>query len=228
MAGQIRLAVWGRSRPGPNRMIKFYDYVLSSDCYKVRLLLSMLQVEFAPVKVNFHPGAEHRQPDFLALNPLGSLPVLTDGDLVLRRAPPILTYLAQSHDPARRWYPADAAEAARVLMWLDFAERELRPVAEARILNLIGRDDDPASRITAGEAALEILEDHLAEGELAGRQWVATDHATIADLALFPDSAMAPECGIGLETKPAIWRWLDRVKRLPNFIVMPGVLPLLG
>jgi glutathione S-transferase len=56
-------------------MIKLYDYVLSSDCYKVRLLLSMLKVEFTTVKVNFHPGGEHRQPDFLALNPLGSLPV---------------------------------------------------------------------------------------------------------------------------------------------------------
>jgi glutathione S-transferase len=209
-------------------MIRLYDYILSSDCYKARLLLSMLRVEFTAVKVNFHPGAEHRQPDFLALNPLGSLPVLTDGDLVLRGALAILSYLAQTRDPARRWYPADAAEAACVLMWLDFAERELRPVSEARTLNLIGLDDDLSPLVAAGEAALQILEDHLAEGEIAGRQWVATDHATIADLALFPASAMAPEGGIGLETKPAIWRWLDRVKRLPNFIVMPGVLPLLG
>jgi len=209
-------------------MIRLYDYVLSSDCYKVRLLLSMLRVEFETVKVNFHPGAEHRQPDFLALNPLGSLPVLTDGDLVLRGALPIVSYLAQTHDPARRWYPVEAAAAARVLMWLDFAERELAPVSEARFLNLIGRDDDLSPLVAAGEAALEILEDHLAEGEIAGRQWVATDHATIADLVLFPASAMAPEAGIGLETKPAIWRWLDRVKRLPNFIVVPGVLPLLG
>lgn len=209
-------------------MIRLYDYILSSDCYKVRLLLSILRVEFETVKVNFHPGAEHRQPDFLTLNPLGSLPVLTDGDLVLRGALPIVSYLAQTHDPARRWYPADAAAAARVLMWLDFAERELAPVSEARFLNLIGRDDDLSPLVAAGETALEILEDHLAEGEIAGRQWVATDHATIADLVLFPASAMAPECGIGLETKPAIWRWLDRVKRLPNFIVVPGVLPLLG
>jgi glutathione S-transferase len=56
---------------------------------------------------------------------------------------------------------------------------------------------------------------------------VAAGHATIADLALFPAVAMAPEGGVSLDTLPAVWRWLGRVKRLPGFIVMPGVLPLL-
>ncbi len=209
-------------------MITFYDYIICSDCYKVRLLLSMLKVEFTTVKVNFHPGGEHRQPDFLALNPVGSLPVLTDGDLVLRGSLPILSYLAQTCDPERRWYPADARQAASVLMWLDFAERELRPVSDAHMLNFVDRDEDTSALAAAGEAALMILEDHLAKGEIEGRRWIASDHPTIADLALFPPSALAPEAEITLDTKPAIWRWLDRVKRLPNFIVMPGVLPLLG
>ncbi len=209
-------------------MIKLYDYVISSDCYKVRLLLSMLKVEFTTVMVNYHPGAEHRQPDFLALNPLGSLPVMTDGDLVLRGALPILCYLAQTHDPERRWYPADAAVAASVLMWLDFAEHELRPVSDAHMVNFVDRDRDTSALTEAGEAALVILDDHLAKGEIEGRRWVAADHATIADLALFPPAALAPEADIALDDKPALWRWLDRVKRLPDFVVMPGVLPLLG
>jgi glutathione S-transferase len=80
----------------------------------------------------------------------------------------------------------------------------------------------------AGEAALMVLEDHLAAGEIAGRGWVVGDQPSIADLALFPMAAMAPEAGISLASKPAIWRWIDRVKRLPNFVVMPGVLPLLS
>lgn len=209
-------------------MIKLYDYVICSDCYKVRLLLSMLKVEFTTVRVNFHPGGEHRQQDFLALNPLGSLPVLADGDLVLRGALPILAYLAQAYDPQRRWYPADTRQAASVLMWLDFAERELRPVSDAHMLSFIDRDVDTSALVAAGEAALMILEDHLAKREIEGRHWVTTDHPTIADLALFAPAALAPEADIALDTKPAIWRWLDRVKRLPSFIVMPGVLPLLG
>jgi glutathione S-transferase len=208
-------------------MIKLYDYVLSSDCYKVRLLLNMLRCEFSTQRVNFHPGQEHLRPDFLALNPLGSLPVLTDNDLVLRGALPILVYVAQTQDPQRRWFPVEPANAASVLMWVDFAERELRPVYSARMLNLLSRDEDTSALVLAGEAALAILEDHLAEGEILGRQWVAGDHATIADLALFPDSAMASEADIRLDTKPAIWRWISRVKRLPDFMAMPGILPLL-
>ena len=213
-------------------MIRLYDYILSDDCYKVRLLISMLRIDVTTVKVNFHPGGDHRQPDFLALNPRGTLPVLTDNDLVLPGALPILTYLAQTHDPARRWYPADPAGAATVLSWLAFAEHDLRPISEARARNLFGLDDPLEPLQLAGAAALEILEDHLAVGELTGRHWVAADHPTadhptIADLALFPAVAMAPEGGLALVTKPAVWRWIDRVKRLPGFIVMPGVIPLL-
>jgi glutathione S-transferase len=208
-------------------MIRLYDYVLSSDSYKVRLLLSMLRCEFSTQRVNFHPGQEHLRPEFLALNPLGSLPVLTDNDLVLRGALPILVYLAQTQDSERRWFPAEPAKAASVLMWLDFAERELRTIYNARMLNLLSRDEDTSALTSAGELALQILEDHLAKCEITGRQWVAGDHATIADLALFPDSAMASEADIRLDTKPAVWRWIGRVKRLPDFIAMPGILPLL-
>jgi len=209
-------------------MIKLYDYILSDDCYKVRLLLAMLRVPFTPVKVNIHPGDENRQPDFLALNPLGTLPVLQDGELVLRGAAAILTYVAQTQDPARRWCPTDPADAARVVMWLDFAERALRPISDARGANLFGSDALMDEAVLAGEGALEILEDHLAAREIDGFRWVVGDHPTIADLALFPACAMAPEAGISLDSKPAIWRWIDRVKRLPEFLVMPGVLPVLN
>lgn len=208
-------------------MIQLYDYVLSAECYKIRLLLSILQVDFATVKVNFHPGREHRRPDFLALNPLGTLPVLTDGDVVLRGAMPTLLYLAQTQDAERRWYPVAPRDAAPILVWLDFAEYELRPVLEARLSNLVSRDSDVRSLSAAGEAALEVLEDHLARGEILGRHWVAHDRPTIADLAIFPAAALASEADIRHDTKPAVWRWVNRVKRLPNFMPMPGILPVL-
>jgi glutathione S-transferase len=209
-------------------MIRLHDYILSDDCYKVRLLLSMLRVDWEPVKVNIHPGAEHRRPDFLAVNPLGKIPVLTDGDLVLRTAPAILAYLARTHDRSGQWYPEDAAVSATILLWLVFSEAELRPLSDARALDLFGSDDDPAVYRAASLSALQVLEDHLAESEITGQDWVAASHPTIADLALFPSVAMAPDAGISLDIYPAIWRWIARVKRLPGFVVMPGVLPLLA
>jgi len=208
-------------------MITLYDYILSDDCYKVRLLLSMLRLPFTAVKVNIHPGREHREAAFLALNPLGRIPVLVDDALVLRDPQAILTYLALRYDGARRWWPDDPAVAGRVAMWLAFAGQDLAALSAARAIDLFGLEEDPAGLQAAGTAALEVLEDHLAACAIAGQDWVAAGHATIADLALFPAVAMAPEGGVSLDTLPAVWRWLGRVKRLPGFIVMPGVLPLL-
>ena len=205
-------------------MITLCDYILSAECYQVRLLLSMLALKYDAVKVNIHPGQEHREAAFLALNPLGCIPVLSDGDNVFRQPGAILTYLALTHDPARRWYPADAAVASRVQHWVGF---DVSALSAARMANLTGREGDPAAFRQAGEAALAVLEDHLAACAVAGQDWIAADHATIADLALFPTVAMAPEGGFSLDTAPYIWRWVERVKRLPGFIVMPGVLPIL-
>jgi glutathione S-transferase len=209
-------------------MLRLHDYILSDDCYKVRLLLSMLAIPYEPVKVNMHPGEEHRRPPFLLLNPLGRIPVLTDGDLTVRTPAAILAYLAMTHDPANTWLPKDPAGAALVLQWLAFSEAELRALSDARANDLFGRDDDPALLREPSLFALQVLEDHLADREIAGARWIATDHPTIADLAIFPPVAMAPDAGILLDAYPAVWRWVDRVKRLPGFIVMPGVLPLLN
>jgi len=67
-------------------MIKLYDYSLSGNCFKVRQLLAFLGVEYETSPIDFYPGFEHRGDTFLALNPLGQLPVIEDGDLVLRDA----------------------------------------------------------------------------------------------------------------------------------------------
>jgi glutathione S-transferase len=210
-------------------MLTLYDYILNDDCYKVRILLAMLQVKYKPEKVNVHPGNDNESASFLALNPLGRIPVLTDDDLTLRDPQAILTYVAMKYDPARQWLPADAETAGRIAMWLAFAGRDLVPLSQARAHVLFGSEPDldlEACRDQA-RAAMQILEDHLAESEISGRRWIAAEHPTIADVAMFPALAMAAESGMQPEPYPAIWRWMDRFKRLPRFIVMPGVLPLL-
>jgi glutathione S-transferase len=71
-------------------VIKLYDYPLSGNCYKLRLLMHMLNLDYETRPVDFYPGREHKSEWFLALNPLGQLPVLQDGELVLRDAQAIL------------------------------------------------------------------------------------------------------------------------------------------
>ena len=88
-------------------MITLYDYELSGNCYKLRLLLSFLKIEYKTVPVEFYPGREHKSEWFLRINPLGQLPVIDDDGFMLRDAQAILVYLASRYDPTGRWYPSD-------------------------------------------------------------------------------------------------------------------------
>ena len=92
--------------------IVLYNYELDENCYKVRLALSMLGLKWDKVAVNAFPGNEQATPPFLAMNPLGTLPILTDGDLTLFGAEAILAHLARGHDSAGRWLPAGIADFA--------------------------------------------------------------------------------------------------------------------
>ena len=209
-------------------MIKLYDYILSADCYKIRLMLALLGQPFEPVKINIHPGRENRTPEFLGINPRGRIPVLNDDGLVVSDPIAILTYLALRYDAQRTWLPDDAGLNAQIMMWLAFSGAELDRISQLRTNAVTSAGGDPPGAEADAYNSLAIIEDHLAEVELAGRAWLVGDHPTIADIAVFPPVILAPDAEISLDRFPAIWRWLDRVKRLPGFIVMPGIMPNLA
>ena len=204
-------------------MIRLYDYVLSGSCYKVRLLLSMLDVEYEKVPVDYYPAREHRQPDFLEINPLGQIPVLDDGPIRLRDAQAILLYLAARYDPTRRWFPEDPATQGTIAMWLSFAGGEIMNSSAARLHDMLGYDFDIDKVRAAAHQAFRVLDDHLTDREIDGADWIAAPHPTIADIACFPYVALSGDGGISHDDYPAIRRWIERVKKLPGFIVMPGI-----
>lgn len=78
--------------------ILLYDFDLDENCYKVRLMLSMLGLGYRKIAVNMFPAREHLQPSLLELNPRGSLPILTDGEVALCEAESILAYLVRAYD----------------------------------------------------------------------------------------------------------------------------------
>ncbi len=195
-------------------MPKLYDYVLSDGCYKARLLLGLLGVSYEVIAIDFHPGREHESLAFRAINPDASLPVLEDGGATLRDAEAILVHLANRYDAG--WLAPTAA-------WLDFAGTAMRPLAEARLVNLLGWPGDIAALRAAGRQALRRLDDHLSDRHMLGQDWVETERATIADIALFPHVALSHDAGIGLEEFPALNLWQRRVRKLPRFVGMPGI-----
>ncbi|VTU31876.1 glutathione S-transferase family protein [Variovorax sp. RA8] len=204
-------------------MIKLYNDELSGNCYKLRLFMSLLQLPYARVPVNFHPGREHKGEAFLRINPLGQLPAIDDDGYVLRDAQAILVYLASRYDRSERWYPAEAATRGRIALWLAVAEDITRSASAARLHDAFGYPFDIAACRGAAHRLFAHIEDHLSDGEIEGRTWLAAHDATIADIACFPYIALAPEGGVGLERYPALRRWIARLKALPNFVGMPGI-----
>ena len=86
-------------------MITLYGGPLSGNAYKVRLLLTLLGLEFEETVVNLQTG-ENRTESFLALNPRGQIPTLVDGDVTVWDSQAILVYLARRYGEA---WPAGGA-----------------------------------------------------------------------------------------------------------------------
>lgn len=207
--------------------MKLYDYELSGNCYKIRLLLSILEVEFDTQTVDFYPGLEHKSPAMMQLNPLGQLPIIEDGDLVLRDAQAILTYLALKYDPSGLWYPvSDPGKLGQVAQWLAFADGITATSSAARLHDTLFYDLDVEAARAGAHRLFRILEEHLWFAENSGENWICPgEHPTIADIACFPYVALSEEGGVSRQDYPAIRRWCDRVKRLHGFTVMSGIFP---
>ena len=208
-------------------MLTLYDYELSGNCYKVRLLLSLLGVQYTKKNVEFYPAAEHKSAEFLAINPLGELPVLDDDEQRYRDSQAILIYLASQYDDSGLWYPTDSpAKLALVTQWLCFANGLTSTASAARLVDGFFYDLDGDACRQAAHKLFRILDEHLWFNEHSDYRWiVGGDHPTIADIACFAYIMLSEEGGISRMNYPAIRRWCDHVKRLPGFIVMPGIFP---
>ncbi|SCB10220.1 glutathione S-transferase family protein [Rhizobium multihospitium] len=202
--------------------MKLYDYVLSPSCYKVRLMAAILGIKLEIRPVDFHPGAEHRGPELVALNPAGSIPILEDGDLVLTESSAMLAYLAANGAP--EWLgQGSPQEMASVQQWLSFSHRLTANLGGARLHEMLLRPGDIKALQVQGIAALRELEAGLfAQGE-RGLQFLAASEPTIADIACFPYVALAPDGGIPLDPYPLIRLWMRAIRSLPGFIEMPGI-----
>lgn len=208
-------------------MVTLYEYVLSANCYKVRLLLSMLGVEYQSVAIDFHPGKEHRGDAFRRINPMGHIPVLDDDGFVLRDAHAILVYLAASHDPEANWYPVDdPRRLAQTAQWMQFADATAGTASAARLVINLGYELDLEAARAGAHDLFGVLDEHLWFRERTGERWLVPGaHPTLGDIAVFPDVVLAEEGGIDLIDYPAIRRWLDHVKQIHGFVTMPGVFP---
>ena len=197
--------------------MKLYEFARSGHSHKARLMLSLLGQEYESVILN---GQEHEQKSapFLTKNPFGQVPVLEDGDTVIRDSQAILVYLARQYG-AEHWLPLAPAAMAQVMAWLSTAANEVTRGPNAlRLHHKFGRDINLAEAQQITTNLLNIL-----QAQLARQQWLAADQISIADIAVYPYLALAPEGKIDLQPYPAITDWLGRIQSLERYVGMPGM-----
>jgi glutathione S-transferase len=194
--------------------IVLHGTALSGHTHRVELLLLMLGLPYRFVPA---PAEVRRSAAFRQLNPLGQIPVLQDGDLVLPDSNAIMVYLAKRYAPGSQWLPEEPVAASRVQRWLSIAAGEVMcGPATARMVAQWGMPGDPVRCVEVAGRLLRLMDEHLAD-----RTYLAAEHPTIADLACYSYVAHAPEGGIPLDPYPAVQAWLRRIEALPRFKAMP-------
>ncbi|AYG46314.1 glutathione S-transferase [Pseudomonas sp. Leaf58] len=195
--------------------IKLYNFPKSGHAHRIELMLSLLKLPTELVFVDLAKGA-HKQPDFLALNPFGQVPVIDDNGTVIADSNAILVYLAKKYDNGT-WLPEEPAAAARVQRWLSVAAGPLAfGPAAARLVTVFGAAFNTDEVIARAHTLLKVI-----DAELANTPFLAGSTPTIADIANYSYIAHAPEGNVSLEPYANVRSWLARVEALPGFVPMP-------
>lgn len=206
-------------------MLRVFGDVRSGNCLKVKGLLDWLGRPFAWVDIDILAGGT-RTAAFLALNPAGQIPFiqLEDGR-GLAQSNAILLHLARGTS----LLPQDAYDLARVYEWLFWEQYSHEPALAVRrfqklYLNRADHEIDPAL-LRRGYDAIARMEAHLAQAD-----WMAGSSPSVADLALLPYTALAPEGDFDLKASPAVCAWINRsldvfALSLPRPETSEGTLP---
>jgi glutathione S-transferase len=193
--------------------MKLYHHPLSGHAHRAALFLSLAGVPHELVAVDLAAGA-HKQPEFLALNGFGEIPVLDDDGTIIADSLAILVYVARKVGPSH-WLPTDPVAEAQVQRWLSVAAGKIAYGAcAARLITVFDAPFDADEVIGRAHATLAVIEQTLAE-----HRWIAgTDAVSIADVALYSYVERAPEGNVDLSGYPGILGWLRRIEQLPGFI----------
>jgi len=215
MTSSIATSFTPTSSVDPAPRLRLHRLRLSGHCHRVELFLSLLGLPFEAIDVDLAAG-EHKTPDFLALNPLGQVPVLQDGGLTLADSNAILVYLARRY-AGPQWWPQDPLLQAGLQRWFSIAAGPLaHGAAAARAIVLFNRPSPPEGPIATAHALLAVMEAHL-----QAQSWLLGDQVSLADLALYSYTEAAPEGRVSLQAYLAVQQWLRRVEALPGFLPMP-------
>lgn len=198
-------------------MFKLYEFATSGNCYKLRLAMSLLGIEFERQQIDITKG-ESRTPEFLNINPNGRVPVLETPDH---------QYLPESN--AALWYlamdtgllPKGKFEQAQALQWMFFEQYSHEPfIATSRYwVHILNQADQYEAELSEkrpkGYEALQVMEDHLSKHD-----FFVGDQMSVADIALYAYTHVAHEGGFHLSPYLAIQKWFKRIEQLEHYVAI--------
>ncbi len=200
----------------PTAQLVVHGVTASGHVHRVTSFLGVLGLPFRLVE---SPANVRATAAFLKLNPLGQIPVLEDGPVVVCDSNAILVYLARTYAIESHWLPDDPLAAAEVQRWFSIAAGEIAfGPATARVGTLFNREVDFIRARALSSRVLTFMEAHLRE-----REWLACRHPTLADVACYPYIARAPEGRVDLAPFAAVRAWIQRVEAIDGFTPMPHV-----
>ena len=198
-------------------LVKIYGDIQSGNCYKVKLLTTLIEIEHEWIEVDILAN-ETQSDSFLTKNPNGKIPLLEleDGSCI-SESNAILNYLA-SNTPL---IGNSRFTSAKILQWQFFEQYSHEPfIAVARfIAKYLGLPEDRKAEFEAkqagGHKALKVMEEQLQK-----TPYLVGDELTVADISLYGYTHVAHEGGFDLSEYPAIQQWIERIQSNPKYISM--------
>jgi glutathione S-transferase len=196
--------------------MRLYHHPMSSNARRARMTAVALGIEFDLVLIDLAKG-EQRGPEFLRLNPKGKVPVLEDDEFILDESHAIMQYLAV-RTPGQTLYPMAPRARATVNRWLFWSAQDFQPAVsvlnwENSVKPLLGIGPADAREVQRGEQLVSQCA-RLLDSHLAGREWVAEEGITLADLALAAPLMSTERARLPVSEYANLQAWFRRVQAL--------------
>lgn len=161
------------------------------------------------VLIDISKGAQ-KNPDYLAINPMGKVPALVDGEASMSEAAAICAYVAERHHDKKLAPPIGDPLRAKYLQWLFFGPTCIEPAILQNFLKL----EVPPVTAAWGSATqtFDVLEQALAKGP-----WILGDQFSAADVAIGSGMNFAIRLFKMIPTRPVFDRYLDACAARPAF-----------
>ncbi len=203
--------------------IQLYCFGESGNAYKAALTLELSGLEWSPVYVDFFNG-ETRGEAFRALNPMGEVPVLVDGDVTLTQSGVMQMYVTEQTGKFGGDTPDEAREIMRWMFW-DNHKLSSQAGMTRFLMNFLPEAKRPEGVIPFMQGRLKAAYTTL-NAHLAGRDWIVGEGLTNADLSCCAYLFYPEPFGFDRTDWPEIDRWLSNIEGLPGwkhpYDLMPG------